>query len=168
METFPYQCQGESRSRRATQIQRSTAPRISGQMARSRFPTCKRYSILQSHCCAHEQATWVPHPWILANSAPRLKNFLIKGPSLDLVTDETLAARGDDMAAPTIADLMDEADNAGNQAAHHRNGQSKDAWRGAGPPPDVEAQMSIPPAWKVSLETTRQLLSGLTVRRWTA
>lgn len=90
------------------------------------------------------QATWVPHAWLLANSPAKLKNFLIKGPSLDLVTDETLAARGDDMAAPTIANIMDEADGAAK--AHHKG----DQWKGAGPPPDVEGYDSIPIAWKVS------------------
>lgn len=53
------------------------------------------------------------------------------------------------MAAPTIADLMEEADNAGG-AGQHRAGGSKDSWRGGGPPPDVDAENSIPSAWKVS------------------
>lgn len=95
------------------------------------------------------QATWVPHPWLLANSPARLKNFLTKGPSLDLITDETLAARGDEMAAPTIANLMEEADNA-SKSGPSRGGGPKDSWRGGGPPPDVDAESSIPPAWKVS------------------
>lgn len=100
------------------------------------------------------QATWVPHPWLLANAPAKLKNFIIKGPSLDLVTDETLAARGDDMAAPTIANLMHEADKTPRSPTHHKHGSASGGHIGGGPPPDVDAENSIPVAWKVCLQTT--------------
>jgi hypothetical protein len=99
-----------------------------------------------------KQVTWVPHPWLLAAAAPKLRNFLEKGPSLNLITDETLAARGDDMAEPTISNLMQEADaaNGGPQASQHTGDKARGAWVAAGPAPDVEAESSIPTAWSVS------------------
>lgn len=53
------------------------------------------------------------------------------------------------MTAPTIADLMKEADGS-SKTDHHRTGDQKDKWKGGGPPPDVDAENSIPVAWKVS------------------
>ena len=97
---------------------------------------------------AHYQVTWVPHAWLLANSTARLRNFLEKGPSLDLITDETLAAKGDEMEAPTIANVLDEADRA--NAHHHTGDKAKDDWIAGGPPPDVDGAGSLPPAWSVS------------------
>jgi len=96
----------------------------------------------------NEQVTWVPHAWILANSPARLKNFLIKGVTLDLITDETLAAKGDEMDAPTIANVLDEADRA--DTTHHTGIKSKDDWVAGGPPPDVDGESSLPSAWSVS------------------
>jgi hypothetical protein len=78
----------------------------------------------------------------------KLRNFLEKGPSLDLITDETLAAKGDEMEAPTIANVLDEADRA--NAYHHTGDKAKDDWVAGGPPPDVDGAGSLPPAWSVS------------------
>ncbi|ADV21994.1 pol II transcription elongation factor [Cryptococcus gattii E566] len=49
--------------------------------------------------------TWVPHTWLSAIAPMKLRRFLEKGPILDLVTDETLEAKGDDMVMPSIADI---------------------------------------------------------------
>ncbi|KAE8538898.1 hypothetical protein D1P53_005266 [Cryptococcus gattii VGV] len=49
--------------------------------------------------------TWVPHAWLSAIAPMKLRRFLEKGPILDLVTDETLEAKGDDMVMPSIADI---------------------------------------------------------------
>lgn len=57
------------------------------------------------------------------------------------------------MAAPTIANIMEEADGA-SKSSHHRPGDKKDTWRGGGPPPDVDADNSIPVAWKVCLSSS--------------
>lgn len=99
-----------------------------------------------------QQVTWVPHQWLLAAASQKLRNFLEKGPSLDLITDETLAARGDDMPDPTISNLMDEADKSSGGAQHlvHIGDKGKDAWIAAGPAPDVDGTSSIPIAWTVS------------------
>jgi hypothetical protein len=94
----------------------------------------------------------------LANSWQRLKNFLENGPSLDLITDETLAAKGDDMEAPTIANIMNEADRA-NGNHHHTGDKAKDDWVAGGPAPDVDGKSSLPPAWSVSLRTKPQYQS---------
>ena len=83
-----------------------------------------------------------------------MKNFLVKGATLDLITDESLAAKGDDMAAPTIANLLDEADRA-NGPNHHTGDKIKDGWVGGGPPPDVEGESSLPIAWSVSQSQSR-------------
>jgi hypothetical protein len=99
-----------------------------------------------------QQVTWVPHQWLLAAASQKLRNFLETGPNLDLITDETLAARGDDMADPTISNLMDEADKSNGGAQHlvHTGDKGKDAWIAAGPAPDVDGTSSIPIAWSVS------------------
>ena len=90
---------------------------------------------------------------MLAASPQKLRNFLEKGPSLDLITDETLAARGDDMEAPTIARIMEEDDRVhGTQHERHSGRQTAaDEWEGTGPPPDVNGYASIPTEWKVTL-----------------
>ncbi|ORY30527.1 SNF2 family N-terminal domain-domain-containing protein [Naematelia encephala] len=91
--------------------------------------------------------TWVPHSWLQILSPTRLRHFLEKGPSLDLVTDETLAARGDDMIQPTIARITEEDDLVkGRKGRGHHT--IKDEWEGHGPPPDVNAESSIPVEWK--------------------
>ena len=66
---------------------------------------------------------------------------------LDLVTDETLAARGDEMAQPTIARVMEEE---GNQRSHGNGAHTgpEAEWTGYGPPPDVDAETSIPQEWR--------------------
>jgi hypothetical protein len=104
------------------------------------------------------QVTWVPHAWLLAQTAQKLKHFLEKGPSLDLVTDETLAARGDDIPQPTIVRVMEEDDRVRGEKGHthhphvHEPGQEgKDEWRGGGPAPDAMAESGIPIAWSVRL-----------------
>jgi hypothetical protein len=68
---------------------------------------------------------------------------------LDLITDETLAAKGDDMAAPTIANLLGEADRV-NGHNRHTGDKDKDGWVGGGPAPDVDGEGSLPIAWSVS------------------
>lgn len=83
----------------------------------------------------------------------RLKNFLIKGPSLDLITDETLAARGDDIADPTIAKVLEEDDQVNGKKSASRHAHAREAenvWKGGGPPPDTNAEASIPVEWSVS------------------
>jgi len=107
-----------------------------------------RHVRLVNYIKAHLQVTWVPHAWLLANSTSRLRNFLEKGPSLDLITDETLAAKGDEMEAPTIANVLDEVDRA--NAHHHTADKAKDDWIAGGPPPDIGGAGSLPPAWSVS------------------
>ncbi|EIW67468.1 hypothetical protein TREMEDRAFT_40234, partial [Tremella mesenterica DSM 1558] len=92
-------------------------------------------------------ATWVPHTWLLTAAPQKLRHFLEKGPSLDLITDETLAAKGDEMEQPTIARVLDEDDKVhGSQVhSHHQPGNE---WVGHGPPPDVNGFESIPNEWK--------------------
>jgi hypothetical protein len=77
-----------------------------------------------------------------------LRNFLEKGPLLDLITDETLAAKGDEMDAPTIANILDQADRANPR--HVTGDKTKDDWIVGAPPPDVNAASDLPPAWSVS------------------
>ncbi|KAK8858701.1 hypothetical protein IAR55_002930 [Kwoniella newhampshirensis] len=89
--------------------------------------------------------TWVPHSWLQITTAPKLRIFLEKGPSLDLVTDETLAARGDDMAQPTIANVMEAEDMASgpSRATHARGERGRDEWIGAGPGPEATARLPV-------------------------
>jgi hypothetical protein len=96
----------------------------------------------------NSKVTWVPHAWLLACAQQRLRNFLEKGPMLDLITDGTLAARGDDIAEPTIARVLEEDDKIHGMEGktHHAHGQ----WEGHGPAPDVNAEASIPSEWSVS------------------
>ncbi|KAL1408199.1 hypothetical protein Q8F55_005004 [Vanrija albida] len=75
---------------------------------------------------------WVPHPWLLSVAPAKLKNFLEKGPALNLITDETLASFGDTMEAPTIANVLEASER--EKEPH-------------GVPPDVEAAESLPVAW---------------------
>lgn len=89
--------------------------------------------------------TWVPHAWMRAVSPGLLRVFLTKGPVLDLITDETLAARGDDLATPTIANVVD----AEGTSVSHQN-HAKSDWVGGGPPPDRDAESGVPTAWSVS------------------
>lgn len=88
--------------------------------------------------------TWVPHAWLMVVAMQKLRNFLEKGPSLNLITDETLAAHGDEMEAPTIANLLDEGTNIGQG-----RGRGKADWKGYGPAPDVNGVSAIPPEWMV-------------------
>jgi hypothetical protein len=95
----------------------------------------------------------VPHAWLLSQAAQKLRNFLEKGPSLDLVTDETLAARGDDIAQPTIARVLEEDDKVRAGAKLHGHGHAhkeEDEWKGGGPPPDANAESGLDVAWSVS------------------
>ncbi|WOO77567.1 Chromodomain-helicase-DNA-binding protein 4 [Vanrija pseudolonga] len=75
---------------------------------------------------------WAPHPWVYKVSPPKLKNFVEKGPALNLITDETLATFGDTMEAPTIANVLEASER---DKKHH------------GVPPDPEAAESLPIAW---------------------
>lgn len=87
---------------------------------------------------------WVPHAWLLSINGAKLRNFIQKGPQLDLVTNETLAAKGDEMSAPTIRDIMDEEP----QQRRPRDGDAvEEKWWGHGPPPDADAENSIPLDW---------------------
>lgn len=87
---------------------------------------------------------WVPHAWLLAINGAKLRNFILKGPQLDLVTNETLAVKGDEMSAPTIRDVMDDEP----QQRHPREIDAlEEKWRGHGPPPDADADSSIPEDW---------------------
>jgi len=87
-------------------------------------------------------ATWVPHNWLKVTTMQKLRNFLEKGPQLTLITDETLAARGDDMAHPTIANI--------HEAESSESVRDRDAANSGGPPADVNAEASIPEEWRVS------------------
>lgn len=66
----------------------------------------------------------------------KLRNFVEKGPALNLITDETLASFGDTMEAPTIANVLEASERS---KEHH-----------GGVPPDPEAAESLPIAWSVS------------------
>ncbi|ORX37279.1 SNF2 family N-terminal domain-domain-containing protein [Kockovaella imperatae] len=88
--------------------------------------------------------TWIPHAWAIANAPQKLRHFLEKGPALDLVTDETLAARGDDMAQPTISSILAEDDKVKGDQKHSHGARE---WKGYGPPPDKNAESSIPTEW---------------------
>ncbi|WWC62726.1 uncharacterized protein I303_105323 [Kwoniella dejecticola CBS 10117] len=93
-------------------------------------------------------ATWVPHPWIQMLSPQKLRNFLEKGPNLDLITDETLAAKGDEMAQPTIANLTAADNQASGRKGHGaEHGTDKKEWNWLGPGPDVDAEKSLPIEW---------------------
>ncbi|WWC88517.1 uncharacterized protein L201_003428 [Kwoniella dendrophila CBS 6074] len=109
--------------------------------------------------------TWVPHPWLQALSKQKLRNFLEKGPNLDLITDETLAAKGDEMAQPTIANLTAADDQgSGRKSGHateegkkewkgsgrksgHATEEGKKEWKGSGPGPELDAEISLPIEW---------------------
>ncbi|ORY25961.1 SNF2 family N-terminal domain-domain-containing protein [Naematelia encephala] len=81
--------------------------------------------------------TWVPHSWLQILSPTRLRHF----------SKRTLAARGDDMIQPTIARITEEDDLVkGRKGRGHHT--IKDEWEGHGPPPDVNAESSIPVEWK--------------------
>lgn len=98
------------------------------------------------------QAIWVPHAWLLAvlsAGASKLKYFLEAGPVLDLITDETLAAKGDDIAEPTIARVMEDDDRVHGQKSSTHHHSTAGEWAGHGPAPDVNAEASIPDAWRV-------------------
>ncbi|KAL7423006.1 hypothetical protein Q5752_002304 [Cryptotrichosporon argae] len=89
--------------------------------------------------------SWVPHPWMQATTQQKLKRFLEKGVLLDVVTNETLAAKGDVMAAPTIAAVLDDAEPVVER--HGKKDAVKDEWEGHGPAPDPDAEANIPVAW---------------------
>ncbi|OCF38336.1 hypothetical protein I317_07902 [Kwoniella heveanensis CBS 569] len=93
--------------------------------------------------------TWVPHAWLQITSAAKLRNFLEKGPSLDLVTDETLAARGDEMEQPTIANVTAEEDRSAMKRNLSRDddGKKEEPWTGIGPGPEKDAEASLPIEW---------------------
>lgn len=96
------------------------------------------------------QMTWVPHAWARAMSPQKLRMFLEKGPALDLITDETLAAKGDDMAAPTIANVVD-----AEEAKMPKTTAKPGDWLAEGPPPDMDAESGVPVAWSVSVGVMR-------------
>lgn len=62
---------------------------------------------------------WVPHAWLSGIAPMKLRRFLEKGPLLDLVTDETLEARGDEVVRPSIADIDNRAHG---KDVHHEKG----------------------------------------------
>lgn len=99
--------------------------------------------------------TWVPHSWIQTQSPAKLRNFLDKGPLLDLITDETLAAKGDEMTSPTIAKVTEEAHRIQGPRSKKR---TADEWEGPGPAPEVDAEAAIPVAWSVSFRMRDQKL----------
>ena len=101
----------------------------------------------------------MPHVWLLATSAAKLRNFLDKGPALNFVTDETLAAKGDEMDRPTIANVMEEDDRIHGEKgrSHH---PTAGEWEGHGPAPDANATANITIAWSVRLSSLS--ISGLT------
>lgn len=111
-------------------------------------------SAVRSNTRPDMQATWVPHPWLRALSPQRLRNFLEKGPVLDLVTDETLAAKGDVMDVPTIANVMEQVEAAQGTSKHAAATMGiegdRNVWKGGGPPPDRKAKEGLPIAWSVS------------------
>ena len=111
------------------------------------------------------QVEWVSHAWLRSMAAPRLRTFLDKGPALDLITDETLAAKGDDMAAPTISNVLGEADDAesARQSRHapHGEAKGKDVWLGVGPGPEVDAKAGLPIEWSVSFPLHSAFVSAL-------
>ncbi|BEJ14072.1 hypothetical protein CspHIS471_0312460 [Cutaneotrichosporon sp. HIS471] len=90
-------------------------------------------------------ATWVPHGWLVAVAPQKLRNFIEKGPQLDLVTDDTLAAKGDEMIAPTITAVMEEHE--AELRRHREKDDVEGKWEGQGPPPDVSAKDNLPVAW---------------------
>ncbi|WWD18597.1 hypothetical protein CI109_103050 [Kwoniella shandongensis] len=88
--------------------------------------------------------TWVPHTWLQTTGMAKLRNFLVKGPNLDVVTDETLAARGDDMEQPTIANVLQVEDTASGSSRPQKHGeQGKPDWVGTGPGPEPDARLPI-------------------------
>lgn len=89
---------------------------------------------------------WVPHSWLLGVQNLKLRNFIHKGPQLDLVTNDTLAAKGDEMSAPTIQDVM--ADE--TQLRHRELDAVEARWLGHGPPPDAGAEANIPIDWSTA------------------
>ncbi|WWC96240.1 hypothetical protein V866_003107 [Kwoniella sp. B9012] len=97
--------------------------------------------------------TWVPHPWLQVLSSHRLRHFLEKGPNLDLITDETLAAKGDEMAQPTISKLTAEDDQVPGRKSGHSlehgsaSQEGKKEWKGIGPGPEKDAESSLPIEW---------------------
>ncbi|WVQ96611.1 hypothetical protein IAU59_003716 [Kwoniella sp. CBS 9459] len=93
--------------------------------------------------------TWVSHAWLQITTAAKLRNFLEKGPSLDLVTDETLAARGDEMEQPTIANMTAEEDRSPAKRNHSRDneGNIEKQWTAKGPRPEKDAEASLPVEW---------------------
>lgn len=84
----------------------------------------------------------------MAVAPQKLRNFIEKGPQLDLVTDDTLAAKGDEMVAPTITAVMEEHEAT---MRHHREKDDLETkWEGHCPPLDVDAQANLSVAWSVS------------------
>ena len=96
---------------------------------------------------------------MMVTTGQKLRNFLEKGPMLDLITDETLAAKGDEITRPTIANVLDESEDVSRRTGGSKT--AKDAWTGHGPPPDVDAENSIPQEWKVSRQVYMVLGSNL-------
>lgn len=75
----------------------------------------------------------------------KLRRFLEKGPILDLVTDETLEAKGDDMVMPSIADIDNLATLDEKRDVGHGKGVELivDA--------EEDAESGLPVLWSVSL-----------------
>ncbi|WVQ83032.1 hypothetical protein IAT38_005170 [Cryptococcus sp. DSM 104549] len=102
--------------------------------------------------------TWVPHAWLATTTSQKLARFLLKGALLDLVTNDTLAARGDDMEKPTIASVLGEDADEGDDWYRGQTGPGagkgapgeETGWVGGGPPPDPEAEAGLPTAWSTA------------------
>lgn len=87
--------------------------------------------------------TWVPHAWLSAIAPTKFRRFLEKGPVLDLVTDETLEAKGDDMVMPSIADI----DNLATlEKREEDRGKGEELIVDA----EEDAESSLPVLWSVS------------------
>ncbi|KIR36110.1 pol II transcription elongation factor [Cryptococcus deuterogattii MMRL2647] len=97
--------------------------------------------------------TWVPHAWLSAIAPTKLRRFLEKGPVLDLVTDETLEAKGDDMAMPSIADIDDLATL-----------EKRDEDRGKGKELIVDAEEDAESSLPVLWSTIDRVLDVLLIR----
>jgi hypothetical protein len=118
-------------------------PREPGELPRWRDRLPREY-LVKFRDQSFRHVTWVPHAWMQTVAHQKLRNFLEKGPQLDLVTDATLAAGGDKMIAPTIMDVIDDDD----RGRHFGQVAELDAlWEGHGPPPDDTAEESIPIEW---------------------
>jgi hypothetical protein len=128
-------------------------PREPGELPRWKDRLPREY-LIKFKGRSFRHLVWVPHAWLQVVAAPRLRNFLEKGVQLDLVTDATLAARGDQMAAPTISNVLDDAEVQHSRQLGQLAGLEAE-WEGHGPPPDDVAEDSLPVDWSVGFLTRK-------------